>query len=135
MIYVYIVYYESHPNSIYDIALVIYTYIIKEIPNQADDIATTNTQTPKSQFVTIAMLYQMYSPHLGKNYIIVQILGFSPPIYIAKLISKNNKRHSITTNFRAHALYQVEITIPHVLVNRQSGFLLFPLDKGPENLW
>ena len=39
---------------------------------------------------------------------ILQILGSSPPI--GKSISQNNKRHSITTNFRAHALYQVEIT-------------------------
>ena len=38
----------------------------------------------------------------------MQILGFSPPI--GKSISQNNKRHSITTNFQAHALYQVEIT-------------------------
>ena len=45
------------------------------------------------------------NPTMDKKF---QILGSSPPI--GKSISQNNKRHSITTNFRAHALYQVEIT-------------------------
>ena len=70
--------------------------------------------TQKCRFHKIDMDFEIVASTLKacknkvRKTVYFQILGSSPPI--GKSISQNNKRHSITTNFRAHALYQVEIT-------------------------